>query len=127
MPEHAHLLIWPTSPIYDVSKILATVKLPVTRKAISHVSKTAPSFLKRMRDTQPNGDIHFRFWQRGGGYDRNSVEPCTIWKQIEYIHFNPVRRGLCDRPEDWHWSSAGNYAGVRNAPMTIDIESLPQL
>ncbi len=126
MPEHAHLLIWPTSPIYDISKILATVKLPVTRRAVNHVHKTAPSFLERMRDKQPNGDSHFRFWQRGGGYDRNSIEPRTIWKQIDYIHFNPVRRGLCERPEDWYWSSAGIYAGVRNEPISVDFESLPQ-
>ena len=24
-----------------------------------------------MEDRQPNGKVHFRFWQRGGGYDRN--------------------------------------------------------
>jgi hypothetical protein len=26
---------------------------------------------------------------------------------IEYIHANPVRRGLVQRPEDWKWSSSG--------------------
>lgn len=25
----------------------------------------------------------------------------------EYLDSNPVRAGLCDRPEDWPWSSAG--------------------
>jgi hypothetical protein len=23
-----------------------------------------------------------------------------------YLHFNPVRRGLIQRPKDWEWSSA---------------------
>jgi putative transposase len=126
MPEHVHLLVWPTRANYDISKILATIKLSVTRKAIRHVELTAPHFLSRMKDMQPNGDAHYRFWQRGGGYDRNAIEPVTIWHQIEYIHANPVRRGLCDQAIDWYWSSAGIYAGLRSGPIAVDRESLPR-
>jgi putative transposase len=126
MPEHVHVLIWPRSPTYDISKILTTIKLPVTRRALNHVRKNVPKFLVRMRDAQPNGDVHYRFWQRGGGYDRNSYEPETIWKQIDYIHANPVRRGLCGKAEDWNWSSAAIYAGLQDGPIPIDLESLPR-
>ena len=31
---------------------------------------------------------------------------------MEYIHLNPVRRGLVPRPEDWKWSSMGEFAGL---------------
>ncbi len=31
---------------------------------------------------------------------------------MEYIHRNPVRRGLVTRPEEWTWSSYHEYAGV---------------
>jgi putative transposase len=124
MPEHAHLLLWPMRPTYDISSILSTIKLP--RRAQNFVGEHAPSFLSRMADVQPNGNVHYRFWQRGGGYDRNSFESKTIWKQIEYIHANPVRRGLCKCPEDWHWSSAGVYAGLRDGPISIDKDSLPR-
>ena len=41
---------------------------------------------------QPNGEVHYRFWQRGGGYDRNITDPATLRVMIEYIHNNPVRR-----------------------------------
>jgi len=30
---------------------------------------------------------------------------------IDYIHGNPIRRGLVIRPEDWKWSSADWYEG----------------
>ena len=46
-----------------------------------------------MRDEQPNGKVAYRFWQRGGGYDRNFNEPESIYAEIEYLHNNPVRRG----------------------------------
>ena len=31
---------------------------------------------------------------------------------VEYIHLNPVRAGLANRPEDWRWSSYNEYAGI---------------
>ncbi len=106
MPEHAHLLIWPTQAAYDISKILKAIKKSVANRALAFVRHEAPDFLKNMEDRQPNGQTHYRFWQRGGGYDRNLFEPRTVFQQIEYMHNNPVRRGLCQTPEDWLWSGA---------------------
>jgi putative transposase len=126
MPEHAHLLVWPTEVEYDISDLLSSIKQSVAKRALVHVRREAPAFLVRMEDRQPNGKMHYRFWQRGGGgYDRNIVEPATVFQEIEYLHNNPVRRGLCTHPEDWLWSSAADYAGVRAGLLRIDRESLP--
>jgi hypothetical protein len=103
------------------------VKQSVAKKSLIFVRRHAPSFLVRMRDVQPNGKVHHRFWQRGGGHDRNVVEPSTVHFEIEYQHNNPVRRGLCERPEDWLWSSAADHLGVREGPLRIDRESIPRL
>ena len=91
MPEHVHLLIWPEAE-YSISSILKTMKQSVSRKALIYVRQQAPMFLTRMEDKQPNGQLSYRFWQRGGGYDRNLIEPKAIWQTIDYIHANPVRR-----------------------------------
>jgi hypothetical protein len=47
---------------------------------------------------------------------------------IDYIHPNPVRRGLCERPEDWSWSSARSYSGggISADSLDIDFASLPE-
>ena len=29
---------------------------------------------------------------------------------MEYMHMNPVRRGLVKRPEEWRWSSYSHFA-----------------
>ena len=63
-----------------------------------------------------------RFWQPGSGYDRNVVEMRAARNQIEYFHANPVRRGLVERPEDWEWSSARWYAGIR--PVVLELDPL---
>jgi putative transposase len=125
MPEHAHLLVWPAEPAYDISDILNSIKQSVTKRALLFVRRHALAFLPRMEDRQPNGEVHYRFWQRGGGHDRNVFEPAVVFAKIRYMHNNPVRRGLCAVPEEWPWSGAAEYAGVRVGPLRLDRESLP--
>jgi putative transposase len=127
MPEHCHILIFPRRPTYSISRILEAIKLPVTRRARSYLQHASPESLQRMRDVQPNGSVAYRFWQRGGGHDRNLFEPEAIHAEIEYHHNNPVRRALVARAEDWPWSSAAWYAGAREVPLVPDLGSIPPL
>jgi len=92
----------------------------VTRNALPYLRRHAPGFLERPKDEQPNGDVHYRFWQRGAGYDRNVIEPATLFYLIETIHNNPVRRGLVTEATDWIWSSARFYAGDIRVPIRMD-------
>jgi len=126
MPEHVHLLLWPTEPEYSISAILNTLKQSVAKRALTFVKRNAPEFLVRMEDVQPNGRRSHRFWQRGGGYDRNVTEPKTVWTTMDYIHANPVRRGLCRRPTDWPWSSALEWEQPGEGVLSIDRESVPR-
>jgi hypothetical protein len=48
------------------------------------------------------------------------LEPATIVAMIEYIHNNPVRRGLVQQPTEWVWSSARFYAGETRVPIRMD-------
>ena len=47
---------------------------------------------------------------------------------IDYIHANPVRRQLVEKPEDWKWSSAG-WSDEKNSlkPDAIDFGGLTGL
>jgi putative transposase len=126
MPEHAHLLIWPRKPMYSISRILTSIKRPVSRKALSYVRTSAPNFLSQMEDRQPGGRVHHRLWQRGGGYDRNLTEPKSIWAETDYYHANPVRRGLCDTPTAWPWSSARELEQPGSGQLRLDLSSLPR-
>ncbi len=44
---------------------------------------------------------------------------------VEYIHFNPVRRKLVNRPEDWKWSSIHDYSPGGTSPLPVDRVNLP--
>jgi putative transposase len=121
MPEHVHLIIYPQQPEYDVSLILKKVKEPVGRRAVKYLREHSPDSLQRI--SAQRGDRQVRqFWQPGGGYDRNACEPATILAMIEYIHLNPVRRGLVELAEQWKWSSAGWIAGKNSLrPDSVDF------
>jgi putative transposase len=64
--------------------------------------------------------VVFRFWQTGGGHDHNLWNDRPLWEVIDYIHANPVRRGLVRCPTDWVWSSARFWAGDLSGPLQMD-------
>ncbi len=78
-----------------------------------------------MADAQPNGQVAYRFWQRGGGYDRNLWSTRDILEKVQYIHNNPLRRGLVSKPQDWPWSSWRAWALGVNEPVAVDTKTLP--
>ncbi|MEK6643299.1 MAG: transposase [Planctomycetota bacterium] len=120
MPEHVHVLLYPTSTHYDISLILKSIKLSVSRKAMHYLKKNAPHWLDKLKVVWPDGRIEHRFWQQGGGYDRNIYSEKVAWASINYIHENPVRRGLVDSKTDWRWSSARWYEGLDNVVLAMD-------
>jgi putative transposase len=120
IPEHVHVLLWPRQPAYEIRLIRTALKVPVQRQALGYLRRHAPAYLEKLLDAQPNGEVHHRFWQRGGGYDRNVHETSTLRKMMEYIHNNPVRRGLVSQPTDWPWSSARFYVGMADVVLRMD-------
>ena len=118
MPEHIHLLVLPKTGS-RVASILNGIKTTTGRKAINYLRKEAPRFLSRLATRGPGG-TWYRFWQAGGGWDENVTEPRRVHEVIEYIHRNPVMRGLVERPDDWPWSSARAWLTGIDWPIAID-------
>jgi putative transposase len=71
--------------------------------------------------------LRHRFWQPGDGYDRNITSSEVMRAVIDYFHANPVRRGLVARAEDWEWSSARWYAGLRPVKLQMAQSVLTEL
>jgi putative transposase len=119
MPEHVHLIVMPREPNTPVGQFLGDVKQEVARKAILWLEENAAHWLKHIT-VREGRRLRRRFWQPGGGYDRNVESLATLETMIEYLHLNPVRRGLVERAIDWPWSSARWYAGISPVPIEID-------
>ncbi|MCC9608912.1 transposase [Blastopirellula sp. JC732] len=116
MPEHVHLLVLPTGFDVNISRLLQQMKQP-TSVQIKEILITAQSrLLDELTIAERPGKRTFRFWQEGSGYDRNLFQSSAVKAAIEYIHENPVRRGLCRRAVDWKWSSVRFYqTGIQDS------------
>jgi putative transposase len=98
MPEHVHLLI------NEPPRIL--------------LAQFIKSF-KQMTSRRLKGSLD-RFWQVRY-FDENVRGEKSFSEVVQYIHRNPVKRGLVDRPEQYPWSSYGHYATGNRG--TVEIES----
>jgi hypothetical protein len=80
--------------------------------------RLASNYLALMR-SRGNGTASAKVWK-----ERFRIVPLereeAILVKLDYIHNNPVRRGLVGRPEDWHWSSFGAYHDGQ-APLCVDL------
>ena len=126
MPEHVHLLVKPAEPGPSIGRYLARVKQPVSRQVRELLARHDhdADLLRRLTVRERPGKTCFRFWQEGPGYDRNLHSSRAIEASLDYLHENPVRRGLCRRAVDWRWSSARFY---REEPPCRQRPPLPYL
>jgi putative transposase len=91
LPDHWHVILYPPYPL-NVSQAMKAVKL------------SSMILINRCRGEAAE------LWQ-GRFFDRALRTVKEYNEKVEYIHLNPVRRGLVSRPEDWRWSSVLEYSG----------------
>ncbi len=119
MPDHVHLIVHPRRPTYDIAVVRRHIKEPVARQAVAWLREQSLEWLPKI-ERQRGTRREYLFWQSGGGYDRNVTEPDTLLQMVDYVHENPVRKGLVIRASDWKWSSATWYVDRRAAPLVPD-------
>ena len=71
--------------------------------------------------------VPYRFWQAGGGYDRNMTSVQAVVNAAKYIHANPVRRGLVTYPSEWIYSSAKDWETGESGLFPIDFDTFPRV
>ena len=110
MPEHGHLLL--SEPQQGtLADALKSLKQGISRRWIGKLPLKPKAGL-----SGPPG----HFWQKRY-YDFNIRNYAQFVEKLRYVHRNPVKRGLCDRPEEWPWSSFRHYAS--GAEGRVEIES----
>lgn len=110
MPEHVHALLW----------------LPVPSDWVTFVSnwKRLSSFA--CREWYERQKIKYfeacdpgeHFWQPKY-YSFEIYSAAKLEEKLNYMHANPVRRGLVQRANDYRWSSARWYAERKSVGVPI--------
>lgn len=124
MPTHIHVLLWPSSPIYDISLIQKELKGRTAKQYADYLKKYFPERYEKLLVGISDKRV-FRVWQRGGGFDRNMWKGLAVHNAIKYIEGNPVRSGLARMVDEWKYSSA--YARFRQTGLIPDKFMIPVL
>jgi len=123
LPDHLHC-IW-TLPSGDnrFSARWSLIKRYVSRGSGSLFTFGAESLPSSRRSRNESGIWQRRFWEHA------IRDQADFNRHVDYIHWNPVKHGLVQRPIDWPWSTfhrfvkAGVYpadwggAAARDLPM----------
>jgi len=87
MPNHLHLLIKPKGQ-ETLSTIMHSLKPNFTKAYKAHFGLTHS----------------LSAWQRSF-YDHVIRNEKDLYRHMDYVHYNPVKHGYVNRPEDWPYSS----------------------
>ncbi|HEY3375946.1 MAG TPA: transposase [Armatimonadota bacterium] len=116
MPDHLHCIINPIDGA--VSQFLTQFKPLVLQTLFTQATACADeqTVAWLCMDGRPHG------WQ-DGKYSFHLYSPRLIWQKIDYIHNNPVRRGLVRRANDYPYSSfRAIYPGEEPPLVPVDRE-----
>jgi putative transposase len=116
MPNHVHLLL--SEPRRGTpSTVLQMLKQRVSRKMRKKRRSVAKEQL-RMAFSRRDSELP-KFWQPRF-YDFNVYSHKKLKEKLEYMHMNPVQRGLVQHPKEWPWSSYLFYG--RGEPGLVPID-----
>jgi putative transposase len=109
MSNHTHL-IWQTKWSYKMQKVQTSFM-----KHTSKEFKKQLTFDDNLKKYEVNAnDRKYNFWKR----DSLSIDFFThdvFYQKLHYIHYNPIKAGLCFFPEEYPYSSALFYEkGIDN-------------
>jgi REP element-mobilizing transposase RayT len=109
MPDHVHLMIWPfgNSSVSDIMrdyKKFTSARL-IRQAEVEGMSDWLTAFQQAGEETRRSEN---KVWQ-DSYWDENVYTERFLRQKLNYVHRNPVRAGLVERPIDYRYSSYRNY------------------
>ena len=102
LPEHIHC-IWTLPPNdSDYATRWRLIKSDVTKKGRSQLQLQTNLTESRIKRGEHNL-WQRRFWEH---WIRNETD---FKRHLDYIHYNPVKHGLCNQAAEWKYSSFHRY------------------
>lgn len=127
MSNHIHLIANSSKGL--LSETIRDIKKYTSRRIVETIHEINESrkywILNRFKFNAAhlNGKQNYQVWT----HENHAVIIYShdfMKEKIEYVHNNPVRAGIVEKPEDYFYSSARNYASLE-APLDIQLLTLP--
>ena len=116
MSNHIHLLV--KSEKEELSNILRDFKSYTSKKILEEIDTCNESrkewMLKIFRDAafKHKRNSEYQFWTHEN-HAEYIFSNKFIEQKLDYIHDNPVKAGIVEKPEEYRYSSAKDYAGEK--------------
>lgn len=124
MPTHLHAIVFDQSFRAAPLEETLTDCRKFTGKALANiVDQSSPKCFGQVLRDASGGDRERRFWQP-------SRHPVAILderfylQKLNYLHSNPVRKGLVIRGRDWRFSSAAWFDSDKQASSEVSLSPL---
>lgn len=118
MTNHVHLIIGTESslPLHGIIRDFKAFTSRRLREAIEENPQESRKkwlqWIMTNAGRRNSNNDSWQLWQQ----DYHPIELFTypvIKQKLDYIHQNPVEAGFVFQSEDWQYSSAGDYAGLK--------------
>ena len=128
MTSHVHMIIG--SGYNKPENIMRDMKRHTSEKLkeliISHPSESRREWILAMMKKAGKENCHnreFQLWQQ----DNHPILLSSLkiaHQKLDYTHYNPVMAGIVEKPEDYLYSSARNYLGIKGLIDVILLDPL---
>lgn len=120
LPNHLHCIWTLPEGDSDYATRWRLIKTYVTKQAPSQLIQT--KIVSASRQKRREGVLwQRRFWEHLIRYQTDFSHHC------DYIHYNPVRHGLCSKPQDWQFSSVHRFVAQGIYPHNWGMDELPEV
>ncbi|MCP3929500.1 MAG: transposase [Bacteroidetes bacterium] len=116
MSNHIHLIVR-TENKAGLSAIIRDFKSYTSKKIIKEIKENAQESRKewmirlfRYYAKYNINNSEYQLWKQNNR-PVELISPKWIHQKLDYIHLNPVKAGLVEKPEHYLYSSATDYAG----------------
>ena len=129
MPSHLHMIA--NAKNDDLSKVIGSFKKFTSRELMKKIVTSQESrrnwmlpIFKKAGEENPRNK-NYQIWQQKN-HAEEVYSPKFTLSKINYIHKNPVEEGFVERPEDYLYSSAKDYCGMKS-PVKVSMIELHSL
>lgn len=110
MPEHVHLIVWFPQP-GQLSRFMQELKRLSSQQLGAWFRESRPAYYVAAK-------MEGRFWPPKY-YPVEIYTQMKLREKVDYMHTNPVSRGLVERAVDYRWSSAGWWLERRSVGVPL--------
>lgn len=127
MESHIHLIASAKENTNGLSSIIRDFKRSTSKKILRWIHKNKKESRRDWLEVvfryygkfNTKNDI-FQVWKQDN-HPEQCIHPSFTMQKLNYIHNNPVVAGIVDKPIDYRFSSARNYAGRSDTVLEVVV------